>query len=325
MKVMVTGGAGFLGAHLMAKLQAAGHTVIAYDLIPPSPQIRSVAPMLDVALRHGSIENLDELLRVCRTENIEALVHTAARVGIAASLSDPVGFYRTNVIGTMHVCEAARLLHMSKLIYVSSNAVYCGAAGGKLKETDLPFSVTRGNPAAHYGTSKMAGEAIGMAYAEFHDVDFLALRVTAIYGFGMNAAVLVKPLVENAVAGKPTRLPDGGRTRRDYTYVLDCCEAITAALHAPKRAKGSQRIINAAAGRLYSGYEVADIVRKVIPGAVIELGPELSAIEEANVKVRAPLDITTAQELISWIPRWQLEEGIADYAERLRAHSERPQ
>src|SRR5215204_1791924 len=118
-----------------------------------------------------------------------------------------------------------------------------------LVEADPPFSVRDGNPAGHYGTSKMAGEAIGLAYASFQDVDFISLRVTAIYGFGMRSPMYIKPMVENAVRGVPTRFATGGPMKRDYTHVLDCCEAIMRALDAPRWAEGEQRILNVAAGR----------------------------------------------------------------------------
>ena len=300
----------------MAALETAGHEAYAYDVSPPSDEMQSVAPALRERLRQGSITDLDRLLEVCDAHRIEALVHGAARLGLAPSLADPVSFYQTNVMGTVNACEAARKFEMRKLILVSSNAAYHQGSGEKLVETDPPFSVTRANPAGHYGTSKMASEAIGMAYADFHGVDFLALRVTAVYGFGMRSPLHVKPMIENAVTGKPTRMPTGGRMKRDYTHVLDCASAIVFAVNAPTLATGSQRVVNVAAGHLHSAAEIANIVRCLIPGADIVIGSELTALEEANVKMRAPLDIKTAKQLLGWSPQWPIDEGIAEYADR---------
>lgn len=95
----------------------------------------------------------------------------------------------------------------------------------------------------------MACEAIGLVYAEFHGLDFLALRVTAIYGFGMRNPVHIKPMVENAVLGKPTRFETGGPMKRDYTHVLDCASAVVAAVEKPPQQIGAERIINVAAGK----------------------------------------------------------------------------
>ncbi|MEI9805390.1 MAG: NAD(P)-dependent oxidoreductase [Pseudolabrys sp.] len=322
MNVLVTGGAGFLGGYAMAALEAAGHTPIAYDIAPPDRAMLSVAPALATRFRLGPIGDIERLFAVCRDDGIEAIVHTASRVGLEPSLEDPVGFYQTNIMGLVNVCEAARKFAMRKMISISSNAAYHKGSGDKLVETDPPFSVTAANPAAHYGTSKMAGEAIGMAYAAFQDVDFLALRVTAIYGFGMRAPMYIKPMVENAVLGRPTRFATGGPMKRDYTHVLDCCDAIVRALDAPRLPDGEQRIVNVAAGHAVTAAEVADIVRRLIPGADIEIGDTLTPLEETNVKMRAPLDITAAKRLLGWTPQWPIEDGICQYADRFRQFSQ---
>jgi len=318
MNVLVTGGAGFLGAYTMAALEAAGHTAFAYDVAPPTPDLLSVAPALSSRFRAGQIGDLARLFEVCRAEKIDAMVHAAGLVGLEPSLAQPLAFYQTNIMGLVHACEAARQLAMRKLIAISSNAAY-HKGGDKLVETDPPFSVTAGNPAGHYGTSKMAGEAIGLAYADFQDLDFVALRVTAIYGFGMRSPMYIKPMVENAVRGEPTRFATGGPMKRDYTHVRDCCDAIVLALNAPRSPHGAQRVLNVAAGRAHTAAQVAEIVRKVVPGADIAIGDALTPLEEQNVKMRAPLDISAAKRALGWSPNWPLEKGIREYAERYRA------
>jgi UDP-glucose 4-epimerase len=276
MSVLVTGGTGFLGGYLMAALEAAGHAPIAYDVAPPAPEMLAVAPSLAARFRAGQTTDIARLLDICGAEKIDAIVHAAGIVGLEASLAQPVATYQTNIMGLVNVCEAARQLALRKLIFISSNAAYHKGAGGPLVETDPPFSVTAGNPAGHYGTSKMAGEAIGLAYATFQEVDFLALRITAIYGFGMRAPMYIKPMVENAVRGLPTRFATGGPMKRDYTHVFDCCDAIVLALNAPRLRPGEQRVLNIAAGRACTAAEVAATVRKIIPGAQIEIGDTLT-------------------------------------------------
>ena len=166
----------------------------------------------------------------------------------------------------------------------------------------------------------MAGEAIGLAYASFQNVDFLSLRITAIYGFGMRSPMYIKPMVENSVLGRPTRFATGGRMKRDYTHVLDCSDGIVAALQVPSWKAGEQRVINVASGNARTAAEVAKIVRATIPGADIEIGDDLTPLEEQNVKMRASLDITAAKRLLNWSPKWPLEAGIAEYAESFRRH-----
>jgi nucleoside-diphosphate-sugar epimerase len=318
MNVLVTGGAGFLGAYTMAALEAAGHTAFAYDVAPPSPDLTSVAPSLATRFRPGQIGDIARLFDVCRAEQIDAMVHAAGLVGLEPSLAQPLATYQTNIMGLVHACEAARQLRMRKIVSISSNAAYHKGSGERLVETDPPFSVTDGNPAGHYGTSKMAGEAIGMAYASFQEVDFLSLRVTAIYGFGMRSPMYIKPMVENAVRGLPTRFATGGPMKRDYTHVLDCCDAIVLALNAPPSPQGAQRVLNVAAGQAHTATQVAEIVRKVVPGADIEIGDTLTPLEAQNVKMRAPLDVSAAKRLLGWSPNWPLEKGVRQYAERYR-------
>jgi nucleoside-diphosphate-sugar epimerase len=320
MNVLVTGGAGFLGGYVMASLETAGHTATAYDMAPPGPETIDVSPSLASRLRLGRIDDLARLFDVCRAERIEAIVHAAGIVGLETSLMQPAATYQTNIMGLVNVCEAARQLRMRKVIFISSNAAYHPGSGDRLVETDPPFSVRDGNPAGHYGTSKMAGEAIGIAYATFQEVDFLSLRVTAIYGFGMRSPMYVKPMVENAVLGLPTRFATGGPMKRDYTHVLDCCDAIVLALDAPRWPEGEQRVLNVAAGKTCTALEVAATVRKIIPDASIEIGDTLTPLEERNVKMRAPLDVSAAKRLLGWSPKWPLEAGIRQYADRYRRY-----
>ena len=171
--------------------------------------------------------------------------------------------------------------------------------------------MTDGNPAGHYGTSKMAGEAIGMAYASFQEVDFIALRVTAIYGFGMRSPMYIKPMVENAVRGVPTRFATGGPMKRDYTHVLDCCDAIVLALNAPRNEPGAQRVLNVSAGEAHTA---ARGRRDGAQGRARRRYRDRRCADRRwkreNVKMRAPLDVSAARRVLGWSPQWPLEKGI---------------
>jgi nucleoside-diphosphate-sugar epimerase len=318
MNVLVTGGAGFLGGYIMAALAQQGHEAFAYDIAPPGADALSVSPDIAARFRSGQINDIARLFAVCREEKIEAIIHSAGMVGLEPSLQQPIATYQTNVMGLVNVCEVARQLGMRRVVFVSSNAAYHKGSGSSLVETDPAFSIRDANPAGHYGTSKMAGEAIGLAYASFQGVDFLSVRITAIYGFGMRSPMYIKPMVENAVLGRPTRFATGGRMKRDYTHVLDCSDGIVTALQAPPWKAGEQRVINVASGSARTAAEVAKIVRNTIPGADIEIGDDLTPLEEQNVKMRASLDINAAKRLLNWSPKWPLEAGISEYAETFR-------
>ena len=212
---------------------------------------------------------------------------------------------------------------MRKLVAISSNAAYHKGAGERLVETDPPFSVTDGNPAGHYGTSKMAGEAIGLAYASFQEVDFIALRVTAIYGFGMRSPMYIKPMVENAVRGLPTRFATGGPMKRDYTHVRDCCDAIVLALNAPRigarRAARAQCVGRAGAhrggGRRDGAQGRARRRYRDRRYADRRWKPRTSRCARRSMSRRRSACSAGRRN-------WPLEKGIREYAERYRAFIE---
>ncbi len=310
MNILVTGGSGFLGRYVMAALERAGHCAFAYDVAPPGPGGMA-------RYRAGQVTDQARLFEICRADRIEAIIHSAGLVGLEPSLEQPAAFYQTNIMGQVNICEAARQMAMRRVVFISSNAVYHPGMGGSLAETSPVVSIQDGNPAGHYCTSKMAAEAIGLAYATFHALDFLALRVTAIYGYGMRSPMYIKPMVEGAVTGQPVRFATGGPMKRDYTYVLDCADAILRAVEAPLGQPG-QRILNIARGEARTAGDVAAIVRQLIPGADIEIGDTLNPLEAANVKMRASLDVSAAGRVLGWTPRWSLEDGIKDYADRFR-------
>ena len=165
MNVLVTGGAGFLGGYIMAALLRQGHEAFAYDIAPPGADTLAVSPDIAARFRSGQINDIARLFAVCREEKIEAIIHSAGMVGLEPSLEQPIATYQTNIMGLVNVCEVARQLEMRRVVFVSSNAAYHKGSGATLVETDPAFSIRDANPAGHYGTSKMAGEAIGLAYA----------------------------------------------------------------------------------------------------------------------------------------------------------------
>lgn len=320
MAVLVTGAAGFLGSYVVAALEGSGYRVIGFDVARPSKEGLVIAPSLQHDLRLGHVTDVARLFDICRHEHIEAVVHMAGLVGIEASLERPAATYETNVMGFVNVCEVARQLDVARLVLISSNSVYHGASGDTLMETDPVFSVHAGNPASHYGTSKMMQEAVALAYARSHGMDVSVLRVTAIYGFGMRAHLYMKPMVEGAVLGKLVRIATGGLMKRDYTYVQDCATAVVQSLEVQRDAD-APKVLNISAGRVLTASEIADVVRRTTPGADIEIGDALTPLEAASARMRAPFDISAARATIGWFPRWSIEEGVREYSESFRRFS----
>lgn len=320
LRVLVTGGSGFLGTYAVAALAQAGHAVTIFDRSPPTEDLMTVHAQRPDALKVGSIEDRDRLVEVCQNGRFDAVVHLVAQVGVEPSLEDPLGFYQTNVIGTATVCEAARLAGVRRLVLISSSSVYHDGGGPALVETDSVFSISRANPLAHYGTSKLAAEAVGMAFAEFHALDFIALRVSAIYGFGMKTPIHVKPLVEGAVLGHRVRIPSGGGMKRDYIHVRDVARAIVQAVQAPPMQLGLDRVFNISSATLCSSSDLASIVRREVGACDVEISPSMTPSEEENVKTRRPLQNLSAAQALGWTPTFSLDSGIKEYAEAFRSY-----
>ena len=319
--VLVTGGNGFLGSHACRTLAEAGYRVVAYDMATPRRfnlhiQARQAGEIEDAI---GDITDLSRLLWVCRQQNVCGIVHTAGSVDVESSVERPSQTYQVNTFGSIVVYEAVRLLGLRRVVLISSNAVYGDVVADPMDEQHPVFSVKTGNAAAHYGASKLAAELIGLTYARHNAVDLVALRTSAVYGFGMQRALYVKPFVEAAVAGRAANFPRGGEMKRDYSYVKDVAQCIRLAFEVPSE-RLTQRVFNVSGGRMHTALEVVETVRSVVPGADISIGSGLSAMEEADIKPRAALDCRQAEEGLGFRSVHDLRSGIEDYVRDLRAY-----
>jgi UDP-glucose 4-epimerase len=249
---------------------------------------------------------------MCSNSGADAIIHVAGYVGHEASIADPARTYAVNIGGTVNIMEAARRTGIRKVVLISSNAVYQKKQYEPIDERHPITSIYSGNPNAHYGTAKMAGEQIGLAYYSFHGMDVTALRITAVYGFGMRAPMFIKPMVEGAVRGERVTIASGGAMGRDYTYVEDAAAGIVDVLNSDTE-KLEQRVYNLSYGALVSAAEIAALVRRAVPNADVTIGSELTELERANVAQRAALTSEAAHQIFGYKPRYSIEAGIKDY------------
>ncbi|TMC15716.1 MAG: NAD(P)-dependent oxidoreductase [Chloroflexi bacterium] len=240
--------------------------------------------------------------------------HAAALYDPPYSLEEPALTFQVNVNGTINVLEAARFLGLQRVVQSSSIAVYAPRQYEPIDELHPILLPSAGNPLGSYGASKAAAEIVGLTYYSSNGVDFIALRNSAIYGYGMRYPMYIKPMVENSVRKLPTRFATGGDMRRDYTHVKDIAQAVIKALDVPASTL-TQRIFNIGSGTMHSATEVAETVRKILPEADIEIGTGLSALEQSDMRARGTLDLTAARQQLKYEPRYSLEAGIRDYIE----------
>jgi len=314
--IMITGGSGFLGTYVARVLAERGDRVVIFDAAGPAPELAALtAPFEQQIVRiRGQILDLSSLLRGVQQHRVERIFHAAALYDPPYSLEEPALTFQVNVNGTINVLEAARFLGLQRVVQSSSIAVYAPRQYEPIDELHPILLPSAGNPLGSYGASKAAAEIVGLTYYSSNGVDFIALRNSAIYGYGMRYPMYIKPMVENSVRKLPTRFATGGDMRRDYTHVKDIAQAVIKALDVPASTL-TQRIFNIGSGTMHSATEVAETVRKILPEADIEIGAGLSALEQSDMRARGTLDLTAARQQLKYEPRYSLEAGIRDYIE----------
>lgn len=232
MRVLVTGGAGFVGSHLCSRLLLSGHeTAVLDDLndyydpalkLRNLEEIRACGPVLFQA---GDICDLGAVERLMGEFRPEAVIHLAARVGVRPSLTEPLLYQRVNVEGTAVVLECARRSGVGRFVFASSSSVY-GTAN------QVPFSEddTLLRPMSPYAATKIAGEALCHSYAHLYGMSTTCLRFFTVYGPRQRPDLAIRRFVENISAGRPIPVFGDGATGRDYTYVDDIVDGIVRAL-----------------------------------------------------------------------------------------------
>jgi nucleoside-diphosphate-sugar epimerase len=169
-----------------------------------------------------------------------------------------------------------------------------------------------------YGASKIAGEAFCFAYNQAFGTDFRTIRPSAVYGFGMQWPIFVKPMVEGAVRGETVTFESGGPFPRDYTHAADLASLAVAALNAPDDA---DRIFYGCTGEpLVTAGDVARIVMELVPGSRIEIPDTLSEADQMELPYRGRMSIEANRTQLGWEPRFRdIRDGLVDYVQRYRA------
>lgn len=318
--VLVTGGTGFIGTYVVKALLEAGRRVVCLDVRGLTPEGRFLlGPLADqVAVEEGSVDDWARLLHVVKGHRPLDVVHLATITNPVYLFTNPLPGVRVNFLGTVHVLEAARLYELRRIVYVSSIGVLPAKQYEPIDAAHPIFLAREAVPTGVYGASKIAGEAFCFAYHQAFGIDFRTIRPSAVYGFGMQWPIFVKPMVEGAVRGEVVTFQSGGPFPRDYTHASDVASLVLACLNAPEDA---DRIFYGATGEpLVTAAEVARMVMELVPGSRIEIPDLLTDADRMELPYRGRLSIDNARRQLGWEPRFRnLRDGLADYIERYRA------
>ena len=312
MKMLITGGAGFIGSHLCDKYVKEGHTVVCLDNFM-SGNLTNVRHLLDFRnfkLIKGDVRDIDFLEKVMR--DVEVVFHLAAQIHVDRSYIEPRLTYEVNVIGTQNILEIARLHDAKKVIYASTSEVY-GSSQYHPMDENHPL-----NAPHPYGASKIAADRMCHAYVQSYGMDISILRLFNVFGprqrdIGYGGVISI--FTRRVLSGMPPILYGDGKQTRDYTYIVDAVRAYDLVLN---HDKPMDEPIN-----FGSGHEVTILylAEKIINlcGKDGTMQPVYAAPRIGEVK-RLIADTTKAKELLGWKPEYDVETGLQEFVQWYKNH-----
>lgn len=308
--VLITGGAGFLGAHTARALAERGDRVVLYDNVSTGLP-RNLLPFRDrVKLIQGDILDWSFLMRTMKAEEVKRIIHTAALVNFASTIEKPALTAKINVEGTINVLEASRILGIERFMDISSEEVYGQFPYEPLGEDHPVF------PMIPYSITKVAAQRYEEFFHAFFGLDVVIIRTSWVYGWGLPRARPPRTFIENGLRGTPMEMETGGDHRVDHTYIDDFVQG---ALLAFDVKEPKNRIFNVASGKSYTFKEMAEMVEKIVPGAKISVGPGLLKYADGvDAPQKGALSIQRAQSELGYHPRYDLFEGLRKYADSFR-------
>ncbi|MGQ4807455.1 UDP-glucose 4-epimerase [Candidatus Entotheonellaceae bacterium PAL068K] len=230
--VLVTGGAGFIGSHLCARLCTAGQQVTCLDsfdaFYAPSIKHHNVQRLLDdpkiaarLTVHHGDIRDRGCLESLLRRQPFDLVIHLAARVGVRPSVEQPLLYNEVNVQGTLTLLECCRAFHVRQFLFGSSSSVYGARTQGPFAEADDVST-----PVSPYAATKRAAELLCYTYFHLHRMRIACLRFFTVYGPCQRPDLAIHKFARLMAAGKPLPVYGDGTSQRDYTYIDDIVDGI---------------------------------------------------------------------------------------------------
>ena len=224
---LVTGGAGFIGSHLVDRLLKMGKKVIVIDNFDDyyEPQIKrdNIKTHLDnknFTLKEIDLRDKQCLEEIFQSNGISKVIHLAARAGVRASLKNPFIYEEVNIKGTLNLLEVCRRYHLESFIFASSSSVYGATDRVPFLEEEL------GKPVSFYAASKCAGEIICYTYHHLHHIPTACLRLFTVYGPRQRPEMAIHKFTRLISQGKEIDIFGDGSSRRDYTYISDIIDGM---------------------------------------------------------------------------------------------------
>ena len=313
---LVTGGAGFIGGHLVDLLMEKGWNVTVIDNFDPFYERKTKESNISSHIQNEAFRKLEiditnfENLKQSVSGSFDVLVHLAGKAGVRPSIISPQTYQYVNVIGTQNMLELAKQLNIPQFVFASSSSVYGINPNVPWKETDNVLL-----PISPYASTKVSGELLGHVYSKLYNIRFIALRFFTVYGPRQRPDLAIHKFARSILNGIPITVYGDGSTKRDYTYIDDIVQGIYAAMHYDKL---MYDIINL-------GNDQCISLSDMIASLEIVLGIK----SKKQILPPQPGDVTQtwacidgAREKLSYEPATTFEEGLIEFKEWLTTPNE---
>jgi UDP-glucuronate 4-epimerase len=320
-RVLLTGGAGFIGSHLAEALIRRGVELTIVDNLDPFYSRSRKKANLQEIERTGKfrfvqqdiqiVKGMKELLADVRPE---AIIQLAARAGVRPSIEQPLLYERVNIGGTVNLLELSRQFEVGKFIFGSSSSVY-----GMTSKTPFSEAQTGLRPVSPYGATKLAGEVLGYTYAHLYGFPVICLRFFTVYGPRQRPDLAIHKFTALIEAGKPVPIFGDGTAGRDFTYVDDIVSGVLAALEyePPKEAGVPFEVFNLGNSHPVTVSELVRLLEETTGRkALIQHKP----MQPGDVLITWA-DISKSSRLLGYQPATRLEEGLKKFVAWYRSAS----
>jgi nucleoside-diphosphate-sugar epimerase len=314
-KILVTGGAGFIGSHIVDKLMERDFHVTVFDNLSTGSltNIDRHLNKKNFSFVEGDIRDIELVKNTLK--DVDVVFHEAALASVTLSVKDPILTNRINVEGTLNILKASCDLGIKRFIFASSAAIYGKTASPEKKEDDNP------NPPSPYGVSKLAAEYYVQIFQKLYGIETVCLRYFNVYGPRQRVDVhgsyggVISIFINRILKGMPPIINGDGEQTRDFVYISDVVEANMLAMNSPN---GAGKVCNIATGKKISINQVAQTLKRLMNREDLEnihTEPRPTEIKHGYA------NITKAKEILGYEPQFSTEKGLAQlvnwYTERL--------
>lgn len=318
--IVVTGGAGFIGSHLCARLCTTGHQVTCLDnfdeFYDPTVKKNRVQHLQQDAvtakhftLREGDIRDIETLHQLFRSQPVNAVIHLAARAGVRPSIEQTLKYGEINIQGTLNLLECCKDFNVQYFLFGSSSSVYGARTQGPFSETD-----DVNMPVSPYAATKRAGELLCYTYSHLYAMRIACLRFFTVYGPGQRPDLAIHKFARLMAQGKALPVYGDGSSQRDYTYVEDIVAGITAAwdwLQQGDTQSGVFDIFNLGGSHPTS---LSDLIQQLETALRYKAILDRQPVQPGDVPITYA-DLRKSKQKLSYQPKVDMATGLKQFAD----------